>query len=500
MKDYPFVKCMHPKKVRNPYTGESILALCGKCSACLLHKSDVYTLKCNLESKSNKYCMFVTLTYRWNTIPLLRPSSFTKYHFNKDNVHFRDSISFYDTTPRFAKYAKARYGIKVCETDSFAKDMRMIQEKCCNKQIPYLNKKDLQNFMKRFRTNLKQYSNEKVRYFACGEYGPQHFRPHFHLLLWFNNESTLRNFAKVLRQSWKLGFVNFSLAEADCKRYVAGYVNSNCVLPKIFTSIQTKPFLVHSAYLGEKVFQCAKEEVYKMPQKDFIQRCILLNGTTTNVFLWRSLENIYYPKCRAFTTSTAQELSFSYRAYEIASEWTQETSPYKQAKFIVEYIYEHWMFGKSLHRVEHFVPLYDKLLEYFFSGFRFSTKKVCRCDKDVFEQIFRSIYFDLRISRQFVVFCCDNNPKNYNTMLHRIINYYKDKDYESLKNQITNKITILESDFADCEELFYDNINLSSNYEDYSLPYLFGIDSEKRAMNAIKHKELNDANNIFDNK
>lgn len=42
-----------------------------------------------------------------------------------------------------------------------------------------LVKKDLQDFMKRLRKN----SQQKVRYFAAGEYGSQTYRPHYHVLL-----------------------------------------------------------------------------------------------------------------------------------------------------------------------------------------------------------------------------------------------------------------------------------------------------------------------------
>lgn len=47
-----------------------------------------------------------------------------------------------------------------------------------------LKKKDWQDFMKRLR---KHYPDKKIRFFACGEYGGQTFRPHYHAIL-FNHD------------------------------------------------------------------------------------------------------------------------------------------------------------------------------------------------------------------------------------------------------------------------------------------------------------------------
>lgn len=43
-----------------------------------------------------------------------------------------------------------------------------------------LQKKDLQDFMKRVRY---YYPESRISFFGCGEYGSQHFRPHLHLIL-----------------------------------------------------------------------------------------------------------------------------------------------------------------------------------------------------------------------------------------------------------------------------------------------------------------------------
>ena len=51
--------------------------------------------------------------------------------------------------------------------------------------IPFLNYVDVQNYIKRLRKHLKTAlgSYETLHFYAVGEYGPVHFRPHYHILL-----------------------------------------------------------------------------------------------------------------------------------------------------------------------------------------------------------------------------------------------------------------------------------------------------------------------------
>lgn len=100
---------------RRSETGVAIQIPCGKCSGCRLEHSRQWAVRCMHEKRMHSASAFVTLTY--------------------DNDHL----------PKGAT----------------------------------LVKKDLQNFMKRFRN----VAGEGVRFFACGEYGERSLRPHYHLLL-----------------------------------------------------------------------------------------------------------------------------------------------------------------------------------------------------------------------------------------------------------------------------------------------------------------------------
>ena len=77
---------------------------------------------------------------------------------------------------------------------------------------------------------------ETLHFYAVGEYGPVHFRPHYHLLLFTNSEEV----SKVLRychdKSWKLGRSDFQLARGGASSYVSSYVNSLSAAPLLYRS------------------------------------------------------------------------------------------------------------------------------------------------------------------------------------------------------------------------------------------------------------------------
>lgn len=104
--------------------------------------------------------------------------------------------------------------------------------------IPFLNYVDVQNYIKRLRKYLyKQLgSYETLHFYAVGEYAPVHFRPHYHILLFTNSEEV----SKVLRychdKSWKFGRSDFQIARGGASSYVASYVNSLSAAPLLYRS------------------------------------------------------------------------------------------------------------------------------------------------------------------------------------------------------------------------------------------------------------------------
>lgn len=101
--------------------------------------------------------------------------------------------------------------------------------------------RDLQLFLKRFR---KRYVGRRVRFFACGEYGSQFGRPHYHAILF--NVPACANGITSYRSKWgggklccpscysiqaawslegvELGGIRSGTVEEASARYVAGYI------------------------------------------------------------------------------------------------------------------------------------------------------------------------------------------------------------------------------------------------------------------------------------
>lgn len=105
--------------------------------------------------------------------------------------------------------------------------------------LKYVNYRDYQLFAKRFRKYLftKIGSYEKISSYVVSEYTPKTFRPHFHILFFFDSDEVAKNIRQAVFQSWKLGRVDTQLARDSAGSYVSGYLNSLVSLPRIFTDV-----------------------------------------------------------------------------------------------------------------------------------------------------------------------------------------------------------------------------------------------------------------------
>ena len=105
--------------------------------------------------------------------------------------------------------------------------------------LKYVNYRDYQLFAKRFRKYLftKIGSYEKISSYVVSEYSPKTFRPHFHILFFFDSDEVAENIRQAVYQSWRLGRVDTQLARDSAGSYVSGYLNSLVSLPSIFTDV-----------------------------------------------------------------------------------------------------------------------------------------------------------------------------------------------------------------------------------------------------------------------
>jgi hypothetical protein len=93
-----------------------------------------------------------------------------------------------------------------------------------------LNYRDYQLFMKR----LRKYTKQKIRFYMCGEYGEENFRPHYHAILFgympddlevigCNHMNQKLYKSPFLEKTWGKGFVTIGEVTFQSAAYVARY-------------------------------------------------------------------------------------------------------------------------------------------------------------------------------------------------------------------------------------------------------------------------------------
>jgi hypothetical protein len=270
--------CQYRSFISNKYTGARIAVDCGQCDYCIHKKAQKASMRVKTAGSAFKYSYFVTLTYDNEHLPLLNckvlHSEYDDALGISGDIHFGDEhhqyipVSEYECddismlrhiffeqvqgTVPFDREIKEYVPVKdnwflsmdairsfIYKTQSVEKTVYPVAEQYgLGNLIPFLNYVDVQNYIKRLRKHLslKLGSYETLHFYAVGEYGPVHFRPHYHLLLFTNSDKV----AEVLRychdKSWKLGRSDFQRSAGGAGSYVASYVNSLCASPLLYRS------------------------------------------------------------------------------------------------------------------------------------------------------------------------------------------------------------------------------------------------------------------------
>lgn len=131
-----------------------------------------------------------------------------------------------------------------------------------------LQKKELQKFFKRLRQWVWPY---KIRYFACGEYGDEKERPHYHAIIY--GIGLKEEQKAIIKRCWpfcdwtvqKIADSSFGCAEPDSIRYVAQYIDkklSGEEAKKEYTDKGREPvFKVQSLGIGRCYVEKNKDQL-----------------------------------------------------------------------------------------------------------------------------------------------------------------------------------------------------------------------------------------------
>lgn len=281
--------CEHPKTIITK-DNRKMTVSCGHCRSCLVQKQRSKTVACYQQEQISKYCFFVTLTYNKYHVPCMYPV------YCKDKATGRQYIELYDEeTGEFL--GNPRYSHALC---------RKIIERTDDKKLHYARYTDVQKFYKRVRRKieyLNKYDNEKIKYYSVSEYGPRTFRPHFHILFYFDNAKLASDFGQIVDSCWPLGYSYTTLSKGFVSSYVASYVNSITNLPEIFKSSTTDAKSSHSSFLGVPVHEDSFKEIFKNEPSRFVRivESKKPDGTVSFSAPWRSYKAYAFPKCYGYS-------------------------------------------------------------------------------------------------------------------------------------------------------------------------------------------------------
>lgn len=542
--------CQHRSFITNKYTGARIAVDCGQCDYCIHKRSQKASMRVKTAGSAFKYSYFVTLTYDNEHIPLMYckvlHSEYEDVLGISGDIHFGDEyhnyipVSDYQSddnsalrhiffeqvqgTVPYDREVKQYVPVK----DNWFLSMDAIRSFIHKSQavdktdypvsaqygrdnlIPFLNYVDVQNYIKRLRKYLFQQlgSYESLCFYAVGEYGPIHFRPHFHLLLFTNSDQV----AEVLRQchdkSWKFGRSDFQRSAGGSASYVSSYVNSLSAAPLLYRSCRAfKPRSRASIGFFEKGcdFVESEDPYAQIEQKiDSVVngRCYNFNGISVRSTPPMSYIRTLLPRFSSARNDDSFAIARILRAVH--------STPARIAKFaFIDYKQDSILsLVRAYYQYLKLNPILTDDDKIILHNARCLTRFVnCSSDVDVesyINKLYRLFLYVHKFFRNWHLpfFGCDIDIY-YGRIMFIIktgIEYEKKKNYESLRDVFD--LRSANPSISDCmfalpthgkERDVLSNISRETVLLLEQLRYR----SSTFCRDMIKHKKLNDTNNIF---
>lgn len=184
--------------------------------------------------------------------------------------------------------------------------------------VPLLYYPDLQRFLKRLRKYLsKFFKDEKIRYYAIGEYGTSSYRPHWHLLLFTDSDEVARflqntfyqnsvlskssrtiNSSFLLDTLWQYGSNTIDKTDGNASGYISNYVVGSSVLPSILTKLAPQKAF-HSVRFGCPYKESEVRDFLVGRNYERFSRIEYVDPATSTLEsrpLWRSYYDLFFPQ------------------------------------------------------------------------------------------------------------------------------------------------------------------------------------------------------------
>lgn len=542
--------CQYRSFITNKYNGARIAVDCGQCDYCIHKKAQKASMRVRTAGSAFKYFYFVTLTYDNEHIPLMSckvlHSDYEDALGISGDIHFGHEYHRYipvseyqcddnsmlhhiffeqvQGTVPFDRELKEYVPVKdnwflsmdairsfIHKSQSVDKtDYPASEQYGRDNLIPFLNYVDVQNYIKRLRKYLyKQLgSYETLHFYAVGEYGPVHFRPHYHILLFTDSEEVSKALRYCHDKSWKFGRSDFQVARGGASSYVSSYVNSLSSAPLLYRSCRAfRPRSRASLGFFEKGCDFVEsEDPYAQIEKKIDS---IVNGRIYNFggFSVRSTPPMSYIRTllprfssardddsiaiarilRAVHSTPKRIAAYGFIAYD-------QDSVLSLARVYYQYLKANPILTDDDKIILHSARCLT----------RFGNSSVDFDTESYINKLYRLFLYVSKFFRNWHLpdFGCDLTSYTNRILfiLRTGIEYEKKKNYENLRD-----VYALRSQYPDISDCVF---ALSQNGQE--IDALQNVSSETLSLfeqlryrsatfcrNMIKHKKLNDANNIF---
>lgn len=534
---YLLSECLHPVKVFNKYTNDVVYAPCGHCYSCLKNKSNRDTALAMNIASNFKYCYFVLLSYEDCYLPYIElktidplDDSRSNYLFSSVNRNLRIRVPngkdrvIEDSSFTFThSMTSSEYQDIVVKShgryDFLRKCVVYPHFENCDNRIPYCNTSDCQRFLKRLRFHSKKKYNEEIRFYSVSEYGPRTYRPHWHLLLFFNADELASSIQQLVSSSWSYGNTSCSLSRGGSASYVASYVNSSVCLPPLY--LQHKEIRARSlhsqGYGNNHVFpsQASIHEFDKMSSILLNGTSLSVNGETKQIYPSRSYKYTVFPRFSNLVCKSPHSSAYLFSAAFFAPER------------LIRLGYLDIAYDKSLSPVSELAHAYtDFFLDREDQGFIHSDDELivatvrldapnrkywhCLTYDQIYSKFYRLFNLVIRSARFWNLFGCvdvyrrgpiyelmEASDNYWNEFSRRQLHDY----YEFLENCSDEQRSFLfsRSCFNEVKNSTQD-IKRAYSY-DYELSDKFlkklTADNRKACVDKVKHKEFNDLSGLL---
>lgn len=187
--------CLHPVPTnRYDSQGRLIYRPCGDCVECSRSESISWFIRLYEEAKVHKHLLFVTYKYashRLTYLPVKHSCDTSFFNLLRDYINTHPSKAYNYNLAHQTVFNRYLHPWDFTDETVF---------------VPCFDKRDLSSHFKRVR-RAYEYKNGKnipLKYFVQGEYGPLTFRPHYHGLIFLDEDFSI--IKDLIENDWKSNF------------------------------------------------------------------------------------------------------------------------------------------------------------------------------------------------------------------------------------------------------------------------------------------------------